>query len=1128
MAEAVLSTLLQAIFEKTVSEVFEEFGLFGGAKKEVKKLRSTLSTIQAVLEDAKDRQVTDKALRIWLRNLKDVAYDADDLLDEYLIEALHKKVETHHIHATIRDHIRKQVRNFFSTSNPFIFHYRMRRQLKEIGERLDLIAGERFKFHLKDRIIDRRDGLIGRLQTDSSLVESEIYGRGDDKEKIIKFLIHEGNDDDVSVIPIVGMGGLGMTTLAKLAYNDERVVRHFEQRIWVCVSVDFDVRMLVRAIIESATGKRCDCLDMEPMQRRLKEMLTRKRFLLVLDDVWNEDYEKWDRMKLLLRCGAGGSKIIVTTRSEKVALITGTVTSHGLDGLPEDACWSLFKQRAFQFENEKESSSLVSIGKEIVKKCRGVPLAAKTLGSLMCFKREKSEWLSVKDSDIWDIIGGENGILPALRLSYDNLPSYLQQCFAYCSIFPKDYKMKREKLIHLWVAEGFVQASGGNKPLEEVGNEYFNELLWRSFFQDVIKESDGIILECKMHDLVHDLARSVAGIDCSIVNANKQVTIPIGVRHSSLVCNEMVLALPGVLPNAKNLRSFLLLFGWRKISRVSRNLILSFRSLRVLDLSYSGIKKLSKSIATLKHLRYLDLSGNFIKMLPKSISSLCNLQTLNLIQCHQLQRLPKDMWKLTNLRHLDIHGCWSLEKLPTDIGKLRFLQTLPIFIVDEVHGCGIEELSRLNLQGELMIKNLQNVRNAACAKQANMQEKRKLQFLGLSWKTWKRDDGTNVDGASVRDNVERVLEYLQPHPDLKRLAIENYKGANFPGWLMDLSLLNLVQVSLIKCKRCANLPPFGQLPCLEVLMVERVDAAMYFSNSSSGNSREIFPMLKQLTIKDMPNLVGWSIVEKKALLPCLSKLIIEGCPKLTNLPSLPSLENLELRDCNIMLLSSVTNIVSLSNLIVSGFPELVSLPQGLLCNKTRLLSLEIRDCAKLNSLLSEIKSLTTLQSLSLSNCYELDHLPEELGSLILLESLVVCGCHSLISLPEGISGLTALQHLSLSDCENLSSLPDAMQHFTNLQTLNIWSCGKLASLPNWLGHLKSLRELEIWYCDNILCLPEGMQHLTALQFLSIWSCPNLEMRCQKGTGEDWHKIAHVPFIKINGPYIQSLDGNYLN
>ncbi|KAF9598363.1 hypothetical protein IFM89_027251 [Coptis chinensis] len=260
---------------------------------------------------------------------------------------------------------------------------------------------------------------------------------------------------------------------------------------------------------------------MDTLQSQLWDSLNGKRYLLVLDDVWNEDQDQWDELASLLKAGAKGSKVIVTTRSKKDTAIMSTTASYELVGLSDEDCWGLFKQRAFGYGEEEEHLNLLAIGKQIVKKCGGVPLAAKTIGSLMRFKRKEREWLFVKESELWNICEGECGILPALRLSYNHLPTHLKPCFAYCSVFPKSYEIKKEKLIQLWIAHGFVPYDISYNPrcrtVEDIGNEYFNDLLGMSFFHDLKQCEDGVLTECKMHDLIHDLAKSVAGTEFMIL-----------------------------------------------------------------------------------------------------------------------------------------------------------------------------------------------------------------------------------------------------------------------------------------------------------------------------------------------------------------------------------------------------------------------------------------------------------------------------------------------------------------------------------------------------------------------------------------------------------------------------------
>ena len=285
--------------------------------------------------------------------------------------------------------------------------------MKRISERLEEIADERTKFHFTEMVTDKRNGVLEWRQTTSFITEPEVYGREEDQDKIIDFLVGDAShSEDLSVYPIIGLGGLGKTTLAQLIFNHERVVNNFEPRIWVCVSEDFSLKRMTKAIIEVASGRACEDLLLEILQRRLQDLLQSKRYLLVLDDVWDDEQENWQKLKSILACGAQGASVL------------------------------LFKHRAFG-PNEVEQEKLVILGKEIVKKCGGVPLAAKALGGLLRFKREEREWLKIKESNLWSL---PHNIMPALRLSYLNLPIKFRQCFAYCVIFLKDEVINKQYL----------------------------------------------------------------------------------------------------------------------------------------------------------------------------------------------------------------------------------------------------------------------------------------------------------------------------------------------------------------------------------------------------------------------------------------------------------------------------------------------------------------------------------------------------------------------------------------------------------------------------------------------------------------------------------------------------------
>ncbi|XP_040960047.1 putative disease resistance protein RGA3 [Gossypium hirsutum] len=306
---------------------------------------------------------------------------------------------------------------------------------------------------------------------------------GEAKQHLVNYLTDPTDGEDIPVLPIVRIGGIGKTTLAQLVFNEESVKLHFELRIWVCVTEDFDINQLMIKIIKSATGMKCKDMNKEELRKDLQDCLNGKRFFMVLDDVWNDDNKKWSELKDLLCGGAQGSRIIVTTRIRNVATITGTILPYDLEHLSYENCLSLFLKLAFKEGEEKQHDNLVRIGEGIVQKCKGVALAVKTLGSLLCSTRVQHDWELVRDSELVKLKQEENDILPALKLSYDHLPWYLKQCFAFCSVFPKDFEFNAIFLIRLWMANGFLQSPYENEKPEDIGNRYVQELLSRSFFQ---------------------------------------------------------------------------------------------------------------------------------------------------------------------------------------------------------------------------------------------------------------------------------------------------------------------------------------------------------------------------------------------------------------------------------------------------------------------------------------------------------------------------------------------------------------------------------------------------------------------------------------------------------------------
>ncbi|XP_047162166.1 putative disease resistance RPP13-like protein 1, partial [Vigna umbellata] len=497
---ALLSAFLQVAFDRLASPKVLHF--FRRRKLDealLSKLNIKMLSINSLADDAEQMQFRDTRVKAWLFAVKDAVLDAEDLLDEIDYELTKCEVEAQSESQSLSNKVSSFFHSTFSS-----FNRKIDSGLKQVLEKLEYLASQKDYLGLKEATYSGlRPGSVvqQKLASTSLVAENVIYGRDYDKETIFNWITYEtDNRNQLSILSIVGMGGVGKTTLAQHVYNDPRMEEaDFSIKAWVCVSDDFDVMVVTSTILEAITKSKDDSRNLEMAHGRLKEKLSGKKFFLVLDDVWNERREKWEAVQTPLNFGASGSKILVTTRSEKVASTMRSSKVHRLMHLQEDHCWDVFAKHALQDDHPQLNAELKDIGIKIVKKCKGLPLALKAIGSLLHTKSLFSEWQCVLVSKIWDTPIEENEIMPALLLSYHHLPSHLKRCFAYFALFPKDYKFDKQSIILLWIAENFLECPQHNKSPEEIGELYFDDLLSRSFFQ----QSSGLESCFVMHDLLN-------------------------------------------------------------------------------------------------------------------------------------------------------------------------------------------------------------------------------------------------------------------------------------------------------------------------------------------------------------------------------------------------------------------------------------------------------------------------------------------------------------------------------------------------------------------------------------------------------------------------------------------------
>jgi hypothetical protein len=1115
VASGFSSAVIQRTIDKILNFLESNYDLSNATEELLIKLRTSLTMVNAITEVADNQLIVNSSLAKWLRNLHEASYEVEDVIDG---------IESHEVLAGKRK-LSELISSSVRTLKSLVVPDEGIKMLECVVQKLDhfcATSGTFVELMKQSNSTAMKEG-IGGETTSRVPVDVKVFGRDEVLELILKVILGSSGSEPesssgrekymarcriggIDVLPIVGMSGVGKTTLAQVTYNHPYVKEHFSKRAWVYVSKHLSVKRTLQEMLSSFSGNDSsfDCTSsLEATVNSIQNVIPRNgRFLLVLDSVWDDFCDHWNILLTAIATEVPGSVVLVTTQSKMVANRVATMCQVPLASLPWESFWPLFQYHAFGTTDVPDGSNnhtLQLIGKEIAGKLGGMPLAAKVMGNLLRSRLTVHQWSCILECDLWDMSEVLHGILPYMGVSYQNLQYRQKQSFAFCSIFPQNYLFDKDRLVNMWISHDFIQHNefDGSR-LEDAGSKLFDELVDRSFFQPTFDNK-----RYTMHDLVRSLAIAVSTHECFLHKETSQRASPT-VRHLALQVGDQLHR--HELNKYKNLRT-IILFGHSDSDQICdfiETMLANSRSIRVLDLSYFKVlTKLLPSISSLRKLRFFDLSFtgiNNLRTFP------CNLQVLYL-HGYRHEHVPHSINRLANLRHLYVDAT-ALSRIPC-IGKLSQLQELENFSAGKKPGFMINELKNMQeLTGKLSINNIHLIKNVHEAKDANMIEKKHLESLELKGKIVLRD----------------VLEGLQPHRNLQELMIEGYGARIFPDWILQGQVFtNLQSLHVVNCRFLDVLPPFGKFPSLKKLTLDSLPLVKHADGTSFGCLQN----LVEFKVSAMRSWIDWSHVEEDSgpLLPRVTRFELLNCPLLEDVPYLSLTSSLSELD------------ISVCGNYAKALPQYTQL---LACLKT----LKIADCDHV--LLLRGQYFKSLEHLNLGNCVGL-RLVDGICCFPNLRNVDISGCPDIftefsnestrqyeqgghltflrtdVSLLHGNCFLPSLRNVTISYLEAAHFTSEQAEWFEkliSLECLEFLYCYFLQGLPSTLGRLSSLKVLNIINTQQVLpgegTVPRNLQELILDGYAVDW-----EDKFQPG-GSEWLNICHVPYIRLNGKTVQNL------
>ncbi|CAA7402756.1 unnamed protein product [Spirodela intermedia] len=719
------------------------------------------------------------------------------------------------------------------------------------------------------------------------------------------------------------MGGIGKTTLAKITFNDRFIEASFHIKIWICVSKYFKKIRILKEIIAQAGGNPQDGDSKEQLVSILSSLIKDKKIFLVLDAVWTT--EVWEELlREPVQGAAVGTRVLITTHLESAARQLGASHIHPAERMTDLEGFSLLFKMVFRNGEEEQWEALKDVGVKIAERCKGVPLAIKTIGGvLQCKDKNARAWEEILEDQVWStsiFLKEDENVTKSLYLSYRDLPSSIKQCLLYLSLFPQDFVFDRLNVVQYWVAEGFLK-SEGTFSMEEFGMYHFDELADRGFLQPE-ESSIAMAALCKMPDIVRSLCQHLTEGECLFGDMPRPKGRSGNLRRLSMADCDFPVDLH-LLKREQRLRTLLICRNPYGGVVLKQDVIEALAYLRVLDISETPTEELPHSIAKLRHLRYLNVSGTPIRALPDSIGNLKSLQFLLLKNCKNISSLPDGITQLRNLRSLQINEVPGIEQMPKGIGELHQLQDLNEFIVDMGEG-SLRELGPLLQLRQLVITKLERVSERTQARSALLENKTSMTCISFQW-SFPPVDTTTV--AQIM-NMSDVFDELCPSTSLQILSVVGYLGLTLPRWMWPSSsssvsaIHNVTLITMSSCINFSQLPPLGLLPHLKTLVIKgcsqlvtigtelanpsvspHPSSSTSSSTADGGSTAVLFPKLEFFTLLEMPNLETWSWKTDNGTsmmaFPSLKVLYLGGCPKLRCIPDISSrqLEQIYVLNC---------------------------------------------------------------------------------------------------------------------------------------------------------------------------------------------------------------------------------------